>query len=659
MNPDDVTQPYVPPPPEFPRPFGRYELLARLGEGGMGTVYLARPLAGGPEVALKTPLPRDAANRALRERFYREYLALRRFRHPGFAPVMDFGECDGLSYFTMGFVRGKPLDKMAVADAVEAARLVRAVAEAMEHAHSHGIVHRDLKPANIIVQPDGRPVVVDFGIAKFLDNTPGVYKTVVGTSIGTYPYMPPEQIEGDPDRMGPRSDVYSLGVVLYKLLTGQLPFRGRGEELKKLILFTREVLPSVLVPGLDPRLDEATARALRKTPADRIPSMAAFAALLAPVAGAPPGAPAGVAGVAGYEFVGPGATAPEQVGAKLYLDVGNDLRPGVLDHHHRGGVASSATRLVTLHPELVRAAAASGEPVTVVLHEHPDLDCVAASYLAAALLSTGSLPPYADKLAEYLDRVDSGAPMFTLRRPNTLYAAFMTLAHRMMAEVPDPAFRWSALVHRGHRLVEDVLTAAAAGPLGAVDAFACPVLTKEDRAEVIEDAQRYERKLAAPATRARRATLTLPTAFGTTVQAGALFVRGVQDEGDPDRCLFFKDWARTDEDRCPDARGFEALCVWMSAPVPRCIVSVRPDGDGKLLGLAAALDAAETAARAGTGRERTGPPRPGYDNADPWYDGRAHQDTIVDSPRSGTVLSADEVERIVLEFGRGTARPLG
>lgn len=127
--------------------------------------------------------------------------------------------------------------------------------------------------------------------------------------------------------------------------------------------------------------------------------------------------------------------------------------------------------------------------------------------------------------------------------------------------------------------------------------------------------------------------------------------------------MFFKDWARGDEERCPTGEkgkaGFVALCIWESAPVPRCVVSVRPCSDARLNGLAAALDEAETKARAGTPMERTGPPRgPGYTNSDPWYDGRAHNHTIIDGPRSGTVLSADEVERIVLKFAAATAEPL-
>src|SRR5687768_1170211 len=107
--------------PEFPRPFGKYELLGRIGAGGMGCVYRARPLAGGPDVALKTPLPELMHDAPARERFYREYQALARFRHPGLAPVLDFGQRDGAYYFAMAYIEGTPLDKLCVTDQLAAA----------------------------------------------------------------------------------------------------------------------------------------------------------------------------------------------------------------------------------------------------------------------------------------------------------------------------------------------------------------------------------------------------------------------------------------------------------------------------------------------------------------------------------------------------------
>jgi predicted Ser/Thr protein kinase len=646
--------------PGFPRPFGNYELLDRIGAGGMGRVYRARVLPDGPEVALKMPLPELMARPDARKRLYREYQALERFRHPGFAPVLEFDEHEGTYFFTMAFIEGRSLEEARPADSASAARLAVAVAEAMQHAHEFGIIHRDLKPANVIVEPDGHPVVVDFGIALVANEKapPETRLTVAGQSIGTGPYMSPEQVTGDLDAMGPHSDVYSLGVILYWMLTNRLPFDGPPSALVRQILAQPPVPPLRIAPGIDPRLSAAAMRALEKNPADRFESMAAFAEAIRPAAASEVAAPVRVAGGVRYEFVGFGATAPAEVRDRVYLDAGNGLRAGVLDHHHGVGSAHSATRLVTLHPGLVPAGVTAGGTATVVLHEDPDLDCVAASYLAAALLTSGSVPPGADELAAYLDRANSGEPMFSFRRPYTLYAAYMTLARRLMVEIADPAKRWEAATRGGHFLIDYVLSKASGRPLDAVNAFDSPVMTLTDRLEMTDDAQRYERKLAEPATRARVAELTLPTPWGARQAAKALIVRNVQDPGDPEACTFFKDWARTDDARCPEAKGFEVLCVWMSRPRPRCIVSVRHGADVCLKGLGAILDAAETAAREGTGRERVGPPRPGFDNSDPWYDGRAHRDTIVDSPRDGTALAPDRVENLLLEFGSGVVTPL-
>jgi hypothetical protein len=158
--------------------------------------------------------------------------------------------------------------------------------------------------------------------------------------------------------------------------------------------------------------------------------------------------------------------------------------------------------------------------------------------------------------------------------------------------------------------------------------------------------------------------LRLPGQLGGTVAAEALLVRDVENPDDPQRCAYFKDWARTDVEHCPNGKGFVALSVFLAEgarQVRRCILSVTPDSGATLEGLAALLDRAEAERRRevfgaddrvtdpATGESRR--PRPGYANADPWYDGRAHGYTIVDAPRAGTLLKADEIESLFLHFG--------
>lgn len=375
-----------------------------------------------------------------------------------------------------------------------------------------------------------------------------------------------------------------------------------------------------------------------------------------------------------FAFVGFGTRAEVPPGRpdRLYLDVGNDLRPGVIDHHHLAAYQSSTAGLVVAHPDLVRDSIPSDRdpaaPFPIVLHADPDLDCVASAYLATAVLTTGQPPPGAEALARYVDCVDGGHIGLSQQYPFTLYAAYMLLAHRLALRTwRAPEDRWRACVVQALPLVEHVAAAVAGGgrSILEVDAFDCPGLFgPHDRAEIRKDLERYRAKLLDPRTRARTLRLRLPGQFGGTAEVDALLVRDVQDPDDPDRVLFFKDWARTDRARAPERDGFVALSVFMSRSVqgrPRCILSVRPDAGLSLRGLGARLDAAESARR----RECHGvddriedprtheplPARPGYSNADPWYDGRAHADMIVDAPRSGTVLSADEIERQFLEYG--------
>ncbi len=275
----DRPTPHAEPP--APERVGRYRVLRRLGAGAMGVVYLAHDPVLDRDVALKLPrVPPDAPH--LAERFVREGRAAARLHHPNICPVYDAGESDGTPYLAMRYVAGAPLTAALPPPLPprQAADVVRRLALAVQGAHDQGVVHRDIKPANVLV-PDGgyEPVLTDFGLARRLaDDTRA---TEPGVVLGAPGYMAPEQARGDPDAVGPLSDVYSLGVVLYELLTGRLPFEGPSHAVLDQVAHAEPPPPSQFRPGLDRALEGAVLRALAKRPEDRFASMAAFADALA------------------------------------------------------------------------------------------------------------------------------------------------------------------------------------------------------------------------------------------------------------------------------------------------------------------------------------------------------------------------------------------
>ena len=273
-----------PKPEPFPRPFGRYQLLKRLGEGGMGSVFLAEDTTLGRRVALKIPLfgPEDGPEG--RERFYREARAAATLEHQYLCPVFDVGEIEGKLYLTMAYIEGKSLAELIRGEGLpprHVAALVGKLALALDVAHTQGVIHRDLKPANVMIRSTGsrrEPVIVDFGLAR-RDDADEVRITKTGQVMGTLGYMAPEQIRGD-KAIGPACDIYALGVMLYELLTGQLPFTGTGLAVAGKIL-TQDPLPlTAHRPDLDPRLEAICRKAMAKKIEDRYPSMSALAAAL-------------------------------------------------------------------------------------------------------------------------------------------------------------------------------------------------------------------------------------------------------------------------------------------------------------------------------------------------------------------------------------------
>ena len=268
----------------MPDSFGRYKVVRLLGRGGMGSVYLAHVGQLDRQVALKVPHIVAFADRPdVRERFFREAQAAARFHHPNFCPIYDIGEVAGVPYLTMAFVEGKTLaasiDHSQGWPPRRAAEVTRELALALAEAHRGGVIHRDLKPANIMVDARGRMVLMDFGLARWFDDIDSRL-TAVGEPLGTPAYMPPEQAAGNLKAIGPRSDLYSLGVILYELLTGRRPFEGALMQVLGMIAFVDPTPPSTLRPGLDPRLEAICLKAMAKQPDDRYASMDEFAGAL-------------------------------------------------------------------------------------------------------------------------------------------------------------------------------------------------------------------------------------------------------------------------------------------------------------------------------------------------------------------------------------------
>jgi formylglycine-generating enzyme required for sulfatase activity len=259
----------------------------------MGTVYLANDVRLDRKVALKVCHLADSAQ-AL-ERFRREAKAAASLRHPNLCPIFEFDVQDDLPYFTMAFIEGPTLDRWVAQrgglSQRDAALLVRKLALALQAAHSKGVIHRDLKPSNIALEK-GEPVVLDFGLAK--QGTGGSTEsrlTQAGAILGTPSYMAPEQVEGDPSAMGPCCDIYSLGVILYELLTGTVPFKGPTTAVLAHILVNEPPRPRQLRPEVDPRLESICLKALAKKPGERFATMAEFGAALTDWArGTPPAA---------------------------------------------------------------------------------------------------------------------------------------------------------------------------------------------------------------------------------------------------------------------------------------------------------------------------------------------------------------------------------
>jgi len=293
--------------------FGQYEIVALIGAGGMGTVYRARDTRLGREVAVKVLPPRLAQDAEFLQRFQREASTVASLDHPHIIAILNVGEQDGLYYIVMRLAQGETLHDLirrsGALPVEQALKIIEQLADALQYAHQRSIIHRDLKPANIMVEPHERVTLMDFGIAKPLASK----LTRAGTLIGTPEYMAPEQFTPAP--VDARADLYALGVVLYEMLTGQVPFKGDTPfSVSQQHTHAPPAPPRQINPRIPPAVEQVILHSLSKRPEERYQTALELAtALRAAVSGDRP-------------------PAPERPGLKLVLAGGYEhpLRPGVL-----------------------------------------------------------------------------------------------------------------------------------------------------------------------------------------------------------------------------------------------------------------------------------------------------------------------------------------
>jgi serine/threonine protein kinase len=268
----------------------RYQVMKKLGEGGMSYVYLAKDINSGETVAIKVLSPRLASDRSSVERLRREAGLAMRLEHPNVCRILRLGESeDGLIYLVMPFLKGELLSDREVRggpmDITFGVTLLQQMCAGLHHAHELQIIHRDLKPENVMLVPDDgggpdRAVVMDFGLAKERRADPAIAKlTATGIILGTPEFMSPEQIRGKP--LDARSDIYALGIVAFEMFTGKLPFQGRNaQEMMIARLRSQPVAIRTLRPDVPDAVEKALTKALQTNPDDRFTTAIEFSQAL-------------------------------------------------------------------------------------------------------------------------------------------------------------------------------------------------------------------------------------------------------------------------------------------------------------------------------------------------------------------------------------------
>ena len=376
------------------RRFSHYEVVELLGSGGMGTVYRALDTVLGRSVALKFPHPHLLRDPQARERFLREARAVSALDHPNVVVLFDIGEAEGEVFLAMQHVEGRSLRQRIEAGLPPLAETIaigRAVADALAHAHGRGVIHRDLKPDNILVTPDGRVKVADFGTARLIDEN---QITQAGAVLGTGGYLAPELLQGGPAEAA--ADLFALGAVLYELCSGRAAFQGEGPA--AVFYQTLHQDPPPLPDSIPGELRELIGRLLEKDPARRPPGAVAVANALADL-----GAPRRTSSPAG-------STPPARSIAVLYFD---NLTGSAEDEYFCAGITEDLLTEIQKIPDLK---VASRTAVTALRGERPDLEQAGRRLGVATVLEGGvRRAPGRVRVTARLVRADSGYQMWAER----------------------------------------------------------------------------------------------------------------------------------------------------------------------------------------------------------------------------------------------------